>query len=69
MSTIALPAPAAASTQATTPENGTLPAVRVSGQADTSGDFQPEKSSVGASFFRRLFTSLCSVTTASSRES
>jgi catecholate siderophore receptor len=39
--------PAAASTQPATPENGTLPAVRVSGQAD-SGDFQPEKSSVGA---------------------
>ena len=35
--------------QAATPaENATLPAVRVSGKADTSTDFQPEKSSVGA---------------------
>ena len=35
--------------QAATPaENATLPAVRVTGQADTSTDFQPEKSSVGA---------------------
>src|SRR6202043_2830931 len=29
-------------------ENATLPAVSVSGQADTSTNFQPEKSSVGA---------------------
>src|SRR6266702_5153539 len=35
--------------KATAPaENATLPAVQVSGQADTSTDFQPEKSSVGA---------------------
>ncbi|SIT37992.1 TonB-dependent siderophore receptor [Paraburkholderia piptadeniae] len=29
-------------------ENATLPAVKVTGQADNSGDFQPETSSVGA---------------------
>jgi catecholate siderophore receptor len=48
---IAQAAPATAASAATagaSAENGTLPAVHVSGQADTSGDFQAETSSVGA---------------------
>jgi catecholate siderophore receptor len=40
-------APAAADTAAPA-EGGTLPAVRVNGHADTSGDFQADTSSVGA---------------------
>ncbi|SAL77531.1 TonB-dependent siderophore receptor [Caballeronia choica] len=41
-------APAAATDNAAPVEGATLPAVRVTGQADSSGDFQPEMSSVGA---------------------
>ena len=41
-------APAAAADSTAPVEGATLPAVRVTGQADSSGDFQPEMSSVGA---------------------
>ncbi|CDY76325.1 Ferrichrome-iron receptor [Caballeronia glathei] len=44
----AAPASAASPAPAAPAEAATLPAVRVSGQSDTSGDFQPEMSSVGA---------------------
>lgn len=44
----AAPASAASPAPATPAEAATLPAVRVTGQSDTSGDFQPEMSSVGA---------------------